>query len=323
MSNKSSSLSVAQLALLFKQLHQLEAAGLPTFEAFAVLAKLSSNLKNEFSILQRQLKSGQAVSMAGYRAGIFDESMKSLLEAAEASGRLAIVYGQMSDYYALISARNGKLKSRLMFPTAVFIISIFALPLPDLVAAHLSLGAYLQMTVGRLIVIATVIYFLLRLPDILRGVGAAGLLLRLPVIGRRIVDRQLNGFFFILAMLLEGGLAFAEALPKAVKAVGNAAVRDHLAAALSMLGSGVSVTATLAKVSIINSTILGVLESSEQSGKLASGILQYTRLETEELSSEDDELAAWLPRIIYAIIAASIAYSILTGSMGMGTVTIP
>jgi general secretion pathway protein F len=323
MPQQSSALTVAQLALLFKQLQQLDAAGLPAFEAFAALAKLSPELKNEFSILQRQLKSGQAISMAGYRAGIFDETLKSILEAAESAGRLATVYHQLADYYASSAARSGRLKSRLMFPAAVFIISIFVQPLPDLAAAHIGVSTYLQMTVGRLFVLAAMIYFLLRLPLILRSVGAGNLLLHLPVIGRRIIDRQLNNFFFILAMLLEGGVAFAEALPKAVKAIGNTAVQAHFSVALSKLGSGASVTNTLADVTIIKSTILGVLDSSEQSGKLASGMLHHTRLDTEGLNREDDEWAAWLPRIIYALIAGSIAYSILSGPMGTGAVPIP
>jgi general secretion pathway protein F len=323
MSQQTSALTTAQLALLFKQLQQLEAAGLPAFEALTVLTKLSPELKNKLSLMQRQLKSGQAISLAGYRAGIFDETLKAILEAAESSGRLATVYRQLADYYASTSARQRKTKSRLVFPAAVLIIATFVHPLADLAAGHIGASAYLQMTVGRLIVLAAMIYFLLRLPNILRSVGAGGLLLRLPVIGQRIIDRQLNGFFFMLAMLLEAGLAFAEALPKALKTIGNTAVQAHFSAALSMLGSGASVSRTLSEVTIINTTLLGVLESSEQSGKLASGILHYTRLEAEELGRADDEWAAWLPRIIYALIAGAIAYSILTGPMGTGAAPIP
>jgi type II secretory pathway component PulF len=78
-----------------------------------------------------------------------------------------------------------------------------------------------------------------------------------------------------------------------------------------MLTTGASVTETLAKVPIINATLLQIVNSSEQSGKLASGILHFTRLEADTISLQDDALAEWLPRLVYTVIAVWMAYSIL------------
>lgn len=309
MSKPSSALSAAQLALLFSQLRQLESSGLPAFQAFESLAKADARLKSPLTLALRQLKSGRPVSEACYRAGIFNDANRALIQAAEAGGRLAEVYGQLAAYYSALSARIGKIRSRLALPALVLSIALFVQPLPALVAAQISLADYLLLSLGRLLAIAAAVFLLLRLPQLFNS---------LPFFSKRITDRQMNGFFQVLAMLLECGLAFAEALPKAVATIENAALRERFKPALAMLNSGASVTDTLGKVSGIDATMLQVVHSSEQSGRLASGILQYTRNEAETLDRKDDAWAAWLPRVAYTLVALWMAYSILFSPLGSG-----
>lgn len=323
MSNTLPALSAGQRAALFAQLQQLESAGLPAFQAFAALAKFEPRLKTPLLLMQRHLKSGRAISEAGYRAGIFDDTQQALIQAAEASGRLAEVYGQLAGYYSGLSARIQKVRSRLWLPALVLAMALFVQPLPALVGSQISLGGYLQLGLGRLVVISIAVFLLVRLPGMLRSLGAGAawdrLLLGVPVVAQRIVERQLNGFFYVLAMLLESGLAFAEAFPKAVATIRNEALRKHFAPALAMPDSGASVADTLAEVSVIGAAMLQVVHSSEQSGKLVSGIMQFAQLEAETHNLQDDALAAWLPRVFYVLVAGWMAYSILGSQLGAGT----
>lgn len=315
MSNTPTALSAGQLAALFTQLQQLESAGLPAFQAFEFLAKSEPRLKAPLVLMQRQLKSGRPISEAGFMAGIFDDTQKALIRAAEAGGRLAGVYGQLAGYYSGLSGRINKVKSRLWLPALMLAVALFVQPLPALVGSQISLGGYLQLSVGRLVLVSTVVFLLARLPGILRGLGAGAAwdraLLGMPVVAKRIVDRQMNGFFFVLAMSLESGLDFAQALHQAVATIRNDSLRERFAPAFAMLGSGASVADTLAEVSVIDATMIRIVHSSEQSGRLASGILQFTRQDAENLSLQDDALAAWLPRVIYSLVAIWMAYSIL------------
>jgi len=327
MPKTTSSLSSTQLAALFTQLRQLESAGLPAFQAFSVLTESESRLKISLALMQRQLKSGRPISEAGFSAGIFSETQKKLIQAAEISGRLEDVYGQLAGYYTALSGRVNKVRSRLYFPALTLIIAIFAQPLPDLFRSAISAGEYFQLSLGRLLAFATGVFLLVRLPDVLRGLGLEApwhrLQLASPVISRWIIARQINEFFFILAMLLEAGLAFSEALPKSVAAIKNVILREHFNRALATLGSGASVTDTLSEVTVINDRMLSIVDSIEQSGKLSSGILHFTQLEAEALRLEEDALAAWLPRLIYSLIAFWMAYSILDSPFGTGAGVIP
>ncbi len=308
-------LNPAQLATLFSKLRQLESAGLPAIQAFELLAESDATLKTPLALIQRNLNAGMPISEAGFRAKLFDDTLRALIHAAESSGRLTKVYGQLAKYYSGNAVRTSKVRSRMWLPAITLTIALFVQPLPALVSDQISVGDYVYLTFGRLALLAVLIVLLMRLPGILRNAGMGELwghlLLAIPVVGRHIIARQLNEFFSILSMLLEGGLAFSEALPKAVATIRNEALKAKFSPALAMLDSGASVTVTLEAVSIIDGMMLGVINSSEQSGDLSGGILHYSKLEAEALNHQDDVLAAWLPRLAYALVAGWMISSLL------------
>ncbi|CAG7856601.1 hypothetical protein MCAMS1_01151 [biofilm metagenome] len=308
-------LNFGQLAMLFTQLRQFEAAGLSVDQAFSLIAKSDERLKKPLAFMQQQISKGSPISEAGKRAGIFNETQKMLIHAGEASGLLATVYGQLAEHYEGLHKRNQKIKSRLYFPALVLCIAMFVQPLPALIASEISGLNYLQHSVGRLLIIGFAVYVLIKLPDILANLGVGKswhrLQLRLPFVSDWLIKRQINEFFFMLAIMLESGLSFQSALPKAVATINNSCLRDKFDSALSSFHSGVSVFDTLRTVPVINSTMLQIINSGEQSGKLASNLMHFSRLEADNLALQDEALAEWLPRLVYSVIAAWLAYSIL------------
>ena len=313
-------LSHRQLAFLFNQLKQLETAGLPVSQAFATVAKSEVRLKRPLLMMQQQINAGRSISEAGSRAGIFNDTLKALVNAGEASGNLAGIYGQLADYYGGLDRRIQKMKSRLILPVLVLAIALFVQPLPALVGSKINGIGYLQLSLGRLLVIGMGVMLLIRLPAIVTGLSGGNawhrLQLRLPMVADWVTRRQINGFLVILAMMLEAGIAFAAALPKATATISNHALREQFSPALALLGTGTSVTDCLKSVAAIDPKLLGIIHSSEQSGKLASGLWHYTQMEARTLSLQDDALAEWLPRLAYSLIALWIAYTIVVTKMG-------
>ncbi len=311
-------LNAEQLALLFTQLQRLESAGLSCNQAFSILSRSEIKLKKPMLLIQQQLNAGRPVSEAGFKAGIFNDTHKTLLHAAEVSGRLADVYGQLANYYTGFSSRIKKVKSRLYLPVLILTLALFIQPVPALINSTISIAEYLYLSLGRLLEISLGIFLLLRLPRILRSLGIESLWHNLqmntPVVKKWITKRQLNELFFILAIMLESGVTFNDALPKSVASIKNTCLRKKFAPALTMLKSGASVSDTLSEVSVIDNTMLQIVASSEHSGKLAGGILHFVKIEAENIDMQDDAFAEWLPRLIYAVIAAWMANSILGSS---------
>ncbi|ASF48028.1 type II secretion system F family protein [Methylovulum psychrotolerans] len=312
---KKITLTLDQQAQLFQQLAHLEQAGLPAAEAFALVGKNTPLLRKALNTLPTRLRSGQKISEAGFRAGLFDDNQRLVLAAAEQGGCLAAVYAKLAAYYAATARRRKQMLSRLYLPAAVLVISLFVQPLPDLVAARISAADYLAQSAGTLAMLAVGIGALLKLPTVLVALGVSGawhsLQLRLPPVAAWLTARQLNRCYFLLALLLEAGLPYSQALPQAVAAIPNTRLRAQFRPALALLPTGASVSETLAAVSLVKPATWQIINTGEYSGQLAETLQHFTELDAQTLALQDEALAEWLPRLVYTAIGLWMAYGIL------------
>jgi general secretion pathway protein F len=309
-------LSAEKSANLFFQLAQLEKTGVPANKAFGLIADTDAVLKKRLYAVQRYLEAGLSIADAGFKVGVFNEIQRSLIHAAESGGTLAAVYRRMADYYAARATRLRKIKSRCYYPAILLTISLFTQPLPALVAGSITETQYLQLSVGRLTVIILTVYIVLRLPAALSRVGLKPvidrLLLQLPFVAEWITKRQLNDFYLNLALALAAGLSYAEALPKLVASIPNSGIRAQFRPALAKANSGESATDILSTVSSIRgTTAIQIIHSCEHSGRLAEGLQHFAQLEADDLHLQDDMLAEWLPRLVYAGVVIWIARSLI------------
>lgn len=308
-------LNAEQLATLFTKLQTLESAGLPAFQSVGILKGAQTGLDQSLALMARQLKSGSSIAEAGFRAGIFDDTQKTLIHAAETCGKLGEVYGRLASHYSSLSVRIKTAKSRMYLPALMLAVALFATPLPALIGGKMSGPEYLQLSLGRLLGIACGVYLLVRLPALLRSLGAQAiwhrLQLSIPLLARWTIRREINAFLFILALMLDAGVAFSAALPKAVASIENSALRQEFTPALVMAGTGASVAETLEKVPVIQSGILQILDSGETSGTLVESMMRHAALESDAIAIQDAAVAQWLPRIAYALVAIWMAHSLL------------
>jgi general secretion pathway protein F len=313
-------LDTASRARLFLQLAQLEKAGFPADQAFAMMAKNDRTpLRKRLHTLPARLRAGQSVAEAGFNAGLFDANLKTLVAAAESGGTLAGLYRKLAVYYRDAAKRQRQTRSRLYLPAVTLTIALFVQPLPALVTGKISGGAYLWDSAGQLSIMALGIALLLKLPRLLAAFGLSpvfhhGQLAFAPV-ANWVVDRQLNAFFFMLAMLLDAGLPFAAALSASVASISNTALRKHFAPALALMETGASVAETLATVPVLKATTLHIINSGEHSGQLPATVLHFTLIDAQALALQDDALAEWLPRLAYTAIGLWMAYGVLAQNL--------
>jgi general secretion pathway protein F len=309
-------LSVKALAQLFLQLAQLESSGLSPVQALGLLDSRDKMLQPRLLMMCRQLQTGSEIVKAGVRAGVFDDSHKALIEAAEGSGKLTAVYRQLAIHYQGLSKRLKTLRSRLYLPALILVLALLLQPLPALAIGGLSGGHFVVRVFSTLTVIALCGLVAMNLSGLLEKAGLKTgwdrVLLQLPWIGGWLTARQLNEFHFILALLLDAGLVFSDALPKAVATVRNRVLRAQFAPAVEQCHSGVSVVETLRLVTVIKPLTLQVVASGEQSGRLADSLLHLTQIEAESIALQEAVFAEWLPRLVYWVIIGWLTYSILT-----------
>jgi len=308
------------LAQLYHQLSCLERAGFAAQPAFGLLRVKDAKVNRNISKLQRHLKAGLSIAESGYLAGLFNEIDKELVHAAECSGKLATLYQTLAGYYGDKSRRWKKIKGQLYLPAFVLVAAVFIQPVPALVLGTISGQDYLSATVGQLVKFISLLYITCKLPfwlttGCLRFLGLKGLVywlqLELPLLSSWTINRQINRFLQILGLMLDAGLPIAEAFPKALATSKNPILIKRFYPATALLVGGLSLTEALSGCKEISRPILQLLLSGEKSGKLVETLMRLTRLEAEKIQIEDELLTEWIPRIVYFLISAWMAFSII------------
>jgi type II secretory pathway component PulF len=300
--------SAALLSRLFLQLAQLEGAGFPAADAFDLLDKNDAVLRRRVRYIQSLLRAGKPIAESAYKGGLFDENQTTLIHAAESSGKLIEVYRRLSARYDSLARRIAKVKSQLVMPIVTLIIALFVKPLPQLVKGDITLDGYFYYIFSTVLTLALSVFVLLRLPRMLAKLGWLQhyhkFLLTLPYVSDWLINRELNNFFFMLALMLDAGMPFHDALPKAVAGIGNIALRNRFNTALAYMETGASVASTLSLARDIKPKTLQIIQSGELSGKLVEQLFHFNKIDAETIALQDATLAEWLPRIVYGLIAS-------------------
>ncbi len=308
--SKNKTLPSQVLANLFLQLAQMETAGIPLMNAIALIEKTDSKLSNQLIKMQRFLNSGSSIADAAYKAGVFNSTHRAMISTAEKSGTLAAVYKQLAKYYQDKYSRLKKIQSKLYLPALMLLLALLIKPVPLLITSEITFLSYLGLSLGRYLLIISFLFILFKLPLWFKPVFYS-LQMRLPLVKNWVIKRQINAFFLYLAIMLDAGLTFEEALPLAVATIENAVLKKRFDIAIRSRHKGDSVKTILSKVNEISPTTLQIIHTGEESGRLAESIMHFANLEAETLYLQDDSLAEWLPRLFYLVVVLWMSASLL------------
>lgn len=320
------------LANLYLQLGRMEEAGIPAQVAFTLLSQAEGESGKRASVALSYLNRGRSLAEAGKRAGLFVGLDAEIIKVAEASGTHAEIYRQLSQTYEEEARWQQQLQARLVLPLTISGLGLFINPLPALVAGSITLIGYLMGSVGVLLLLALVIWGLLRLSAWLRygWLQSFGHLLdkfqmKMPSLRQWYTRRSLRDFMRALGLMLQAGHPLLEALPKAYNVVANAILRQQLQFLSIRLKAGDTFAQAFSQVKDMDPVAIQLVTTGDQAGKLADMLLHYVKLESEAIDLQHEQLAAWLARLVYALGAGWIIlgiFSTWTHTMLL-TVTIP
>lgn len=306
-------LSFRARAELYSQLYKLEAAGLPFDRAMALLS-LSGEGHTRLQDMRRFLANGLSPAAAGERAGVFTKLDARLIQAALNAGSPANTYERLADFYTDRAMQIATMKARLMLPGVIFLMSLLLAPLPALAGGSIGLIGFIWRVVKPLMLLACVFYLARWWYGTASAGGRSGALRRLPLYGPIFIRQNLRDFLGSLAMLLEAGVSMLDALPAALDTVEDGKIRRDLARIRPQVEKGASLADCLRRVNWTgDARLIEFVESGEAAGKLPEMLERYVALETEAINSFYQQLAAWVPRAVYALVVLSVAYSLLAG----------
>ena len=306
-------LSFRLRADLFAQLAQLETAGVPFDRAFAIL-RMPPDATSRFERMQKLAANGRNPAEAGEQSGLFTKLEARLIQAALIAGSPAALYRKLADFYTDRAMQIATMKSRLMLPAFMFVAALFIQPLPALATGSIGIFGYLWQALKPILLIGAAYYALRTLTSgDARSAGKSSYQ-SVPIVGPIFIRRNLRDFFESLGWMLEAGVSMLDALPAALDAVEDGDMRRELAKIRTRIEKGAPLAAALVGVSYIkNDRVIQFVQTGEASGTLPEMLLRHTKLESAEIDSFYQQLADWLPRLIYSAVALWMAYGIVMG----------
>ena len=317
-------LSFQVRADLFNSLAAMEQAGLPVAQAVALL-RLPGAAAARVEQFRKRIARGMDVATAGERSALFTALEVSLLRAALHAGSPATTYRRLAERYAQQALQIATIKSRLLLPLFVFIIALLVQPLPSLVSGAISGTDYLVQVLRPLAVLLALYYLALRLKAWFAHAPAAPAqallaqqLTQAPLFGAMHVRRNNRDFFSSMALLLEAGIPMFDALPKAVETISNPVIREDFSHIKPRMAQGATLAQAVEQLAYVgNAQVMGYIQTGESSGTLPEMLLRFADAESGAIKHFQQEVVAWLPRLIYGAVALWLAYGVLTGSAFM------
>ncbi|CAN5459281.1 type II secretion system F family protein [soil metagenome] len=315
----------AARAELFEQLATMESAKL-TFEHMINSLHLPDGGRERLQAMRKMLDKKVELGNAGENSGVFTKFEADLVRAAVISGNKERVYRRLAEFCRGRAEQSGLWKTKLALPLLALVAALFIRPIPGLMNGVLSTSRYIGLVFSSFAVAGAGIFLAVAIPQWLRmgtldyihltpaRAWVDQTLLRVPVFGEMNLRKNLRDFFESLALMLDAGMALSEALQQAQFAVTNSTVYRELLTIAPRVRKGESLSKVLTDMSFAgDGELCSLVAHGEATARLPEVLLKYAAEETSAVDTIRQQIATWLPWILYAVIAGWLAYGMQYG----------
>ena len=296
------------LVLFSRQLSTFIRVGVPITDAIKLLqgATNSGPFKVALEDICEDLDAGESLSVAfSHHPNVFNRLYVDMVRAAEYSGTLDRVLGQVAAHFQRQDSAIKKLQSAMIYPAVVttlavgvcvilvtFVlpnfVSIFnefheQLPLPTRVMLWLGIFAQnwriqILLTIAAIIV-ATAAFFSSKPGRIFWD----HTILRLPVIGSIVTYSIIERFTRTLSTMLRAGISINQTFDVAIAATGNHRFQTGLAAVKQRMLTGDGFSQPLEATGLFAPMMIRMIKVGEETGTLDSSLEQIADFLSEEM----------------------------------------
>jgi type IV pilus assembly protein PilC len=311
----------SQRAEFYHQLAQLTSAGIGLLQALEQLRRNPPGSSYREPIQQLLNELGQGRTFAGSLQqldGWLPEFDIALIDAGERSGRLDSGFRLLADYYNDRARLTKQVISQLMYPIGLihFAALIFIVILPFAKSQFHASIALLFLKAALVLAplylgTAFIIYATHRRQGEKWRALVEAVLRRIPVLGTARHYLSIARLAAALEALISAGVNIIEAWDLAANASGSLAVRRAVAAMKPEVVAGRTPAETIRDYAIFPNLFTNLYSSGEVSGKLDETLKRLYIHFQDEGTHKLHMFAQWVPRLIYGLVAAMIAYNII------------
>jgi general secretion pathway protein F len=292
-------LSAAMLADLIRRLATLLVGGVSVEEALAIIAEQADvpALTHLVHDLLRRLRGGAPLAEAmAENAKSFPPIVVGMVRAGEASGALPATLSRLADYLQRSEATRQTVRSALIYPAILLLTATGSvlvvltvvlpalrptieesgadLPLPTQIAFGASALVQHDWWVIALTVFGLAVAVQRLLTDRAGRSRRDRVLLRLPVVGKTILQAEVARFARTLGALIGGGVSLPAALALAHPVLSNLVLAEAIAAVTTRLREGGGLAEPLARAGVFPSIAIQLVRIGEATGRLDTMLVQ-------------------------------------------------
>ena len=303
-------------APMYHKLSVLLRAGVPILQSLRNAAKTSKGkIRRALSVVADSVSRGDSLVEAMSRhPKIFMPLDVILVEAGAESGNLTDVLEFLSRWYNFRNRLRRTIVSGMVFP--IFLIHFAAVigPAPAFILKQYGTTQYYMQAaviLGLLYVPTIIILSILHLTP---KTGPARLMLdafslRIPLLGRAIKNLALSRFCRAFTMLYKAGIPIIECVEVAAGVTGNAVITRMVKGGADSGRAGNLISAGFSRK--LSPDLLTIWQVGEETGKLDEAIEPIGDEFAEVAELLFNELATWMPRLVYFGICIVMAFQII------------
>ncbi len=304
---------------LYHNLSVMLAAGVSVVRALQTVPK-GGRIGRVFQQIAASVADSQSLAEAvEHHKSSFDPLDVALIRIGEDTGQLPEMFEMLSEWYAFCQRLRRIIGSGLMLPVVMIHLLALMAPVPSFAMGGWDVGLYIQSAIGILLlfyipaaVVLGVIYLTPR-----RGLLRTLLdtfVLAVPVLGPAVRDVALSRYCRIFAIGLKAGLPIRRAADLAAQVAGNTVIRRAVAGGIDAVKRGEEISTGFSSRRLPEEFI-AVWQVGEETGDLDESTERLGRIYAENAQRRFQALAVWTPRMVYAIVAAVMAWHIIKSYM--------
>jgi type IV pilus assembly protein PilC len=282
------------IAIFTRQLATMMKAGVPLLQAFDIVGRGNPNpsVTKLLNDVRMDVETGTSLSAAFRKHPLYFNSLYcNLVEAGEQAGILEDLLDRLAVYMEKTEAIKSKVKSALMYPTAVIVVAfvvvavIMIFVIPAFKEVFSSFGA--DLPAPTMAVIAMSEFFVAYWWLIFGGLGGGlyfffqawqrnekvqrfmdRVLLKMPVFGTLVEKSVVARWTRTMSTMFAAGVPLVEALDSVGGASGNSLYADATKKIQEEVSTGTSLTMAMTNAQIFPSMVLQMCAIGEESGSI-------------------------------------------------------
>jgi type IV pilus assembly protein PilC len=325
------SVALADLVVFTRQLATMIDAGLAMVQCLQALAEQTTNkvMRDTIKDVCTRVEGGDSFSEAlSKHPKTFNKLYVCMVGAGERGGLLAEILSRLATYLENTAKLRKKVKSAMMYPTAVTIIAIgitiFLLVkvVPVFGDVYKGFGSKLPGPTQALINLSQFVQSYLLYIVVAMGAGVYGWMaylktpkgrefwdstrIQLPIFGVIAHKICLARFTRTLASLIRSGVPILEVLQIVSNTVGNVVMEKAIRTAASDIERGEGISTALGKHPVFPSMIIRMVTAGEQTGKIENMLERISDFLDDEIETTLSGLTSLIEPILIVFLGVTV-----------------